>query len=593
MKKTCLIFMYFLPLFSFGQVLDDFSDGNFTENPSWSGTTGNFKINEYFQLQSNAPTTSVSYLFTPSEAFYDAQWQAWFKINYSTSSSNYSAFYIISSSPDNVGNAYFVKIGDTQDDVSLWRQQGTSKIKIIDGTDKRTDGTQVEILVKVTRDSLGNFSLFSKLPSESDFLLEGTVQDTAIESSAYVGLLYSNTTTTTSAYFFDDIAATGKKAVDKKSPFWEKLAIIEPDILQLQFSEPVDLSNSIFILNGNEITPTKIDILSTKPFLMNVALNENFDKGKIYTLELLQVTDLAGNTLLDNIKKTGIIEPLAQGDLLLNEVMFNAPPLATEYIEIYNASAKTLDVSGITLTTRKTDGSFNTLRHIPDGKLLAAGSYLAVCQDADSVINYFGLQNDGSVVTISWSTLNNEQSTIVLANSKADTVYDELTYNEKWHHLMIKNPQGVALERINPALPTQSAESWHSAASEVKYGTPGYKNSQYREIENTFSNKQFVWVEPEAFSPDNDGTDDVCFIKYRTPTEGFVANAQIINATGTKVFQLVSNALLSSEGFFSWDGRTDNGKIANAGIYVLYFEMIQPKTGQKKQMKIPIVVSAR
>jgi len=208
-------------------------------------------------------------------------------------------------------------------------------------------------------------------------------------------------------------------------------------------------------------------------------------------------------------------------------------------------------------------------------------------------MNYFGLPNDGSIVSISWTALNNQQSTIVLANSKADTVYDELTYNEKWHHLMIKNRQGVALERINPALPTQSAESWHSAASEVKYGTPGYKNSQYREIENTFSNKQFVWVEPEAFSPDNDGTDDVCFIKYRTPTEGFVANAQIINATGTKVFQLVSNALLSSEGFFSWDGRTDSGKIANAGIYVLYFEMIQPKTGQKKQMKIPIVVSAR
>jgi flagellar hook assembly protein FlgD len=72
-----------------------------------------------------------------------------------------------------------------------------------------------------------------------------------------------------------------------------------------------------------------------------------------------------------------------------------------------------------------------------------------------------------------------------------------------------------------------------------------------------------------------------------------VANAQILNATGTKVFQLVANALLSTEGFFSWDGRTDNGKIANAGIYVLFFEMIQPETGEKKQLKIPIVVSAR
>ncbi|MBP7369660.1 MAG: lamin tail domain-containing protein [Paludibacteraceae bacterium] len=593
MKKSWLIFIYFLPVFCFGQVHDDFSDGNFTENPSWTGMTENFIINENFQLQSNAPLTSVSYLFTPSEVFYDAEWKAWLRINYSTSSSNYSAFYIISSSPDNVGDAYFVKVGDTQDDVSLWKKQGNSKIKIIDGTDKRTDGTQVELQVKVTRDSLGNFSLFSKLPGESDFVLEGTVRDTTIESSSFVGFLYSNTTTTTSAYFFDDMSASGKKAEDKKPPVWEKLTTIEPDTLQLQFSEPVDLSNAIFLLNGEEISPEKISIFSTKPYAVKLTLNENFDKGKIYTFELLQVTDLAGNALIDNIKQTGIIESLAPGDLLLNEVMFNAPPMATEYIEIYNASAKTLDVSGIALTTRKSDGSLNTLRHIPDGKLLAAGSFLAVCQDADSVINYFGLQNDGSVVSISWSSLNNQQGTIVLANSKADTVYDELTYNEKWHHIMIKNPQGVSLERINPDLPTQSAESWHSAASEVKYGTPGYKNSQYREIESISSSRQFVWAEPEAFSPDNDGTDDVCFIKYRTPTEGFVANAQIMNATGTKVFQLVANALLSTEGFFSWDGRTDNGKIANAGIYVLYFEMIQPETGEKKQLKIPIVVSAR
>jgi hypothetical protein len=182
---------------------------------------------------------------------------------------------------------------------------------------------------------------------------------------------------------------------------------------------------------------------------------------------------------------------------------------------------------------------------------------------------------------------------LVLINASKDTIYDELTYNVKWHHALVKNPKGVALERINPNLPTQYAASWHSASSESNYGTPGYKNSQFREINSAALIEKFVWTDPEAFSPDNDGVDDVCIIRYKTDSNGYVANAVILNAVGMKVFQLASNILLSNEGFLVWDGRTTTGKNANAGIYVLYFEMFNPETGTRKQLKLPIVVSCR
>jgi hypothetical protein len=151
----------------------------------------------------------------------------------------------------------------------------------------------------------------------------------------------------------------------------------------------------------------------------------------------------------------------------------------------------------------------------------------------------------------------------------------------------------VALERINPLLPTQNPESWHSAASEVNYGTPGYRNSQYREFSGNETTQKTVWTDPEAFSPDNDGVNDVCFIHYKTETAGYVANAVILNQVGVKVFQLASNILLATEGFLSWDGRTDKGKSANVGIYILYFEMFNPQTGGRKKLKLPIVVSTR
>jgi len=102
-----------------------------------------------------------------------------------------------------------------------------------------------------------------------------------------------------------------------------------------------------------------------------------------------------------------------------------------------------------------------------------------------------------------------------------------------------------------------------------------------------------VWTEPECFSPDNDGVDDVCLIHYRTDAAGYVANVIILNAVGVQVCRLASNILLSTEGFLTWDGKTDNRKNATVGIYVLYFEMFNPNTGSRKHLKMPIVVSSR
>ena len=72
-----------------------------------------------------------------------------------------------------------------------------------------------------------------------------------------------------------------------------------------------------------------------------------------------------------------------------------------------------------------------------------------------------------------------------------------------------------------------------------------------------------------------------------------MANALILNAVGEKVFQLATNQLLSTEGFMIWDGKTDKGRNANVGVYVLYFEMFNPQNGVRRHSKLPIVVSSR
>lgn len=594
MKNRTLFFMIFVPLFSFAQLNESFLDGNFINNPKWEGTTANFEINNSLQLQSQAKTTSISYLFTPSVAIENASWEAWVKITYTTSSSNYASIYIVSDRMDASTelNGYFVQIGGANDEVSLYLQEGTKKTKIIDGIDKRTDGNPVELKIKVTRDHAGNFTLYSKLNSESEYTNEGSVQNETVKASSYFGLLYSNTSTTGSDYYFDDILVTGTKMLDLESPSWNSIKIEQPNKLKVSFSEAMDCSTATYNVDNGMGNPEKITI-SENNTCFELTFKKEFETGKIYKLQTSGLKDVSGNELTLTEKEIGIIEPIEFGDLVINEIMVENPENSEEYIEFYNNSEKVIDVTDLLVTTRKTDETLNTGVKFPAKTTLLPHSYLALCTDAETVKKYYNCTQGCNIVsTDSWSSLNNESSTIVLTNATKDTIYDELTYNSNWHHVLIKNVKGVALEKINPDLNTQDPLSWHSAASELNYGTPGYKNSQFRDLSTDKNIDKTFWTEPEVFSPDNNGIDDVCIIHYKTNSSGFIANVAIFNAAGVKVQQLISNSLLSSEGYFSWDGKTHTGKNANIGVYVVYIEIFNPENGQRIREKLPVVVSS-
>jgi len=595
MRKLRFILVIFLPFFVFGQFTEQFSDGNFTESPTWEGDVDNFIVNNELQLQSNASATSVSTLFTPSEAIDNAVWECWVKITYPTSANNYASVYLISDRVDisDGCNAYYVKIGGTNDEVALFLQQGARHTKIIDGIDRRVDGNPVELYIKVTRDDTGNFELYSKLSSEEEYYFEGAVQNATLTQSSYFGVLFSNTGTTGQRYFFDDIFVAGDKAIDVEPPVWNSVLVEEPNKLLLEFSESVNADNAFFEVDNGIGVPNLVNSLSGRTSLELKFFN-NFERGIIYTLKITGLIDLAGNELAENTKAFGIAEAIDFGDLLFNEVMFENPENSLEYIELINASDKILDISEFVLTTRRADGALNTGVRVPEKTLLLPNACVAFCSDAQFVRDYHFCPAESNIVeTASWTTLNNQEATLVLTDSERDFIFDELTYSTKWHHPLIRNAKGVALERISPLLPTQNADSWHSASSETNYGTPGYRNSQFREINSNTLEEKWVWIEPEAFSPDNDGIDDICFIYYKTDEVGYVANVAIFNASGAKVCQLASNAVLSTEGYFIWDGKTDKGQNANVGIYVLYFEKFHVGSGKRKQVKLPLVVSAR
>ena len=158
-------------------------------------------------------------------------------------------------------------------------------------------------------------------------------------------------------------------------------------------------------------------------------------------------------------------------DVIINEIMANPNPSIAglpqvEYLELYNRSTKTIDLSGWTFKD-----ATSTLAIFPSGSL-SPGAYVIICKssDAASFLAY------GQVIgTTKWPSLNNDKDSVVIRDA-GDNLIDALYYRDTWYQDAAKKNGGYALELINPSLSCSGAENWKASVSPLG-GTPGAKNS--------------------------------------------------------------------------------------------------------------------
>jgi hypothetical protein len=80
-------------------------------------------------------------------------------------------------------------------------------------------------------------------------------------------------------------------------------------------------------------------------------------------------------------------------------------------------------------------------------------------------------------------------------------------------------------------------------------------------------------VDPQVFSPNNDGRDDLLKILYNMKEPGYAATLTIYDAMGVRIKILENNTLLGMEGVFIWDGTTDRQEVARAGLYLINLDI--------------------
>ena len=142
-RKLLFVFPLFLltTLAVQSQFAENFNDGNFTAAPVWIGEEGDWIVNPAGQLQSNSMVSnSVFYLSTASTLSTGAGWQFYADLAFATSGTNYADVYLTASASDITAittSGYFVRIGNTADEISLYRKDAgvATPVKIIDGAD--------------------------------------------------------------------------------------------------------------------------------------------------------------------------------------------------------------------------------------------------------------------------------------------------------------------------------------------------------------------------------------------------------------------------------------------------------------------------
>lgn len=240
-----------VPFICQAQISDNFSDGNFTSNPTWTGSDAKFTVSsEMLRLQAPG-TAGTAYLSTASNSINKAIWEFSVRLEFNPSGSNYARVYLTSDQADLAGalNGYFVTVGDSPDEVSLYRQTGTTRIKIIDGADGALATSIVSVRIKVTRDESGQWELFSDVGQTGVYTSDGTVSDLTHPASSFMGVFCIYTETRSDKFYFDDFMATGDPWIDNSVPPSPKDVIIteifaDPaPAVELPESEYIELYN--------------------------------------------------------------------------------------------------------------------------------------------------------------------------------------------------------------------------------------------------------------------------------------------------------------------------------------------------------------
>jgi len=475
-----ILFFYTLTMLCFiskAQLTEDFNDFSFTNGPVWIGDDSLFQINSAGQLQSKgtAGTSKDISLATNSTNLKNCEWNFWCRFNLSPSTQNFARFYLTSDQYNlkSALNGYYIQLGGSTgntDTISLYRQTGNTRTRIIAGRPGTVAKNNNIVQIKVFRDSIGNWQLFSDTTGSNDFIFEGNGFDTTFNSSAFCGCFIKFTSTNVTNHWLDDIYI-GPKRYDFTAAKVQSLDIISNSIIRLSFDEKLDAISALNKLNYTVSPPAAnpMNVTFDDATKKNIRLDLStvLTSGTYYKIDIKGIEDAFGNKSDTTINFLYFLPQ--KHDILITELMPDpSPPVGLpdfEYVELYNRSPFPINLKSWTIEDLSTTATFPNTIIYPD-------SFVIVCAAANqNLFNNFGK----TVAVTSLPSLNNTGDKIIIRNSSKEIIH-EVSYDMSWYKNSTKSNGGWSLEMINPFELCKETDNWH-ASENAGGGTPGKANS--------------------------------------------------------------------------------------------------------------------
>lgn len=567
-KLICLLFLFAQGLF--GQLSFDFNSGDLS---AWTGDINNFVINQDGQLQLMAPDAGSSNIFS-STSFPDSLfWEMDVNLNFSPSGSNRLTIYLALTSQDiSSASGYYLEIGESgsQDAIHFYYLEQGSENLLASGIMGNV-ASAFNFKIKLSKGANDNWLLqttnLDNQSSQEEFFV--VFNDNTLSQATLFGLGCDYTSSRREGFIFDNIVINEIQP-DLEAPVANNVLILNPSTIEIQFNEALDQSSIENLTNyafstGNSVSSASLDPLAMNTVTLN--LDSPLPSGQQITFTVSGISDNVGNVMSSQEFIIALEERPDPGDLLVNEILFDPYTGGEDFIELVNNSDKFLQLEGlIILNADKSEEKI-----ITQNILLLPNEIVAFSEDINFLFDQYQPPADAHILLNDLPSFNNSDGnvSIVFDNAGDRIIIDSFDYEEDCHFSLLRDTEGVSLERISVIGETQNKSNWFSASETVNFATPGYLNSNRVQPQES---DDAVNLEYKVFSPDQDGNKDFLIINYNLDKSGYVGNISVYDDYGRLERRLVSNELVSSTGFINWDGTLADGRIGPVGMYIIQYE---------------------
>lgn len=578
-KFLCAFFLAF-PSVALAQLNDNFSDGNFSDNPTWLGEVTDFRVdvNQRLQLFADAQSGAKN-LYTTSNVVNNAEWRFDLHFGFNPSSSNLAEVYLMAENGSlETSNALFLRIGSTADNLVLYERINGNETVIISSANKILDVDSVAVNIRVQRNG-DAFSVDTASVGTSNYVTIAT-GNYALQNinTQFFGVRCRYTSTRSKLFYFDNFFVDGD--AEQNPPQLQSISCLSSNQVALGFNEALsETSYTItdFVLNGIE-NPTDITFFQDS---LHLTFAQDLPSPAYNALSISNIADKNGNAI-DTISANffcGDVEMPELGDVVINEIMADPNPAfvlpEVEFIEIFNRSGKAIALSSLQYFNSQTLNPFSS-----DTILLPNNYYTIASEASAELLRDFGVGN--VLMCSSFSALSNDGDSLSLQNTNGETLDIVRYFTTIFEN---SNDGGVSLERINPNEFCNNPYNFNFSTA-TNQATPSAENS----IININSAAQLILLDAELTA------DSTAVLKFNQAIDLMVFSGNSIMLNGsvaTSFNQIFNDANTYQVTFTNWPVE---GSVATLSINTLMscagialsqnINLITPKSSIGGELKI-------